>query len=169
MYGDLGPYVDLVDNKDLPSDPVVAALFKQGLGQLYGFNLVESNRNFRTAAELDPACVLCHWGVAAAHSPSINYFILDQNSLNLAATKAMELMKQQSSKLSEKTKRLVTASSKLIAPANHTDSPQSPYRKHGLTRFAKTVMTQILRLSAQIVDGFDPMELLQGAEEDDMI
>lgn len=129
MYGDMGAYVDLVDNKDLPSDPVVAALFKQGLGQLYGFNLVESNRNFRTAAQLDPNCVLCHWGVATAHSPSINYYIMDQNSLNLAAQKAMELMKQQSSHLSEKTKRLVYASSKLIAPANYTDSPQSPYRK----------------------------------------
>ncbi len=129
MYGPLGSYVDLVDNTDLPKDPVVAALFKQGLAQLYGFNLVESNRNFRTAVQLDQSCVLCHWGVAAAHSPSINYYILDQNSLNIAAETAMDLLKKQSSKLSEKTKRLVTAVAKLIAPSNHTDSPQSPYRK----------------------------------------
>ncbi len=129
MYGDLGPYIHLVDNKDLPNNPTVSALFKQGLAQLYGFNLIESDRNFRTAAQLDPNCVLCFWGIAAAHSPSINYWILDQKSLNDAANTAVDLFKKQSKTLSEKTKRLVAAAAKLIAPANHTDSPNSPFRK----------------------------------------
>lgn len=48
------------------------AWFDQGLGQLWGFDYDEAHRSFEHAAKLDPACVMCGWGVAMALGPYIN-------------------------------------------------------------------------------------------------
>ena len=39
---------------------------EQGLGQLYGFWYLESERSFRQAAALDPDCAMAYWGAALA-------------------------------------------------------------------------------------------------------
>jgi tetratricopeptide (TPR) repeat protein len=46
--------------------------FDQGLMLLYGFNRYEAFRSFRRAAELDPAAVMPHWGMAMAWGPHVN-------------------------------------------------------------------------------------------------
>jgi tetratricopeptide (TPR) repeat protein len=46
--------------------------FDQGLRLSYAFNHAEAIRSFRHAAELDPECAMCYWGVAYALGPNIN-------------------------------------------------------------------------------------------------
>ena len=48
------------------------AWFDHGLAWAYGFNLEESLRCFRRAAESDPDCAMAHWGVAYAAGPYYN-------------------------------------------------------------------------------------------------
>jgi hypothetical protein len=99
MYGDLGA-IDLVGPRgetgqyiDVPA--AVAPLFRQGLAQLWGFNNLEALRSFEAAAELSPQCALCHWGVAMAYAPNINYILENQTMLNTAANRANALARQQ--------------------------------------------------------------------------
>ena len=47
--------------------------FDQGLVFGWGFNFAEAVRSFRAASQLDPACVLCRWGIGWALGPSINH------------------------------------------------------------------------------------------------
>jgi tetratricopeptide (TPR) repeat protein len=47
--------------------------FDQGLVFGWGFNFAEAVRSFRAAAQFDPECTLCRWGIAWALGPSINH------------------------------------------------------------------------------------------------
>src|SRR5882762_8247045 len=46
--------------------------FDQGMRLLWAFNHDESTRSFAKAAELDPACAACYWGVALTVGPNYN-------------------------------------------------------------------------------------------------
>ena len=46
--------------------------FDQGVAFMSAFNHDEAERAFLRAAELDPSCVMVHWGVAMANGPHIN-------------------------------------------------------------------------------------------------
>lgn len=52
--------------------PQAQRYFDQGLRLLFGFNHREAIRSFRSAARLDPACAMAHWGVAYACGPHVN-------------------------------------------------------------------------------------------------
>lgn len=47
--------------------------FDQGLVFGWGFNFSEAVRSFRAAAQIDPECALCRWGIGWALGPSINH------------------------------------------------------------------------------------------------
>ena len=49
------------------SHPEVAAYFNQGVAQLHGFWYWEAERSFRTVLQLDPSCLMGHWGMAMAN------------------------------------------------------------------------------------------------------
>jgi len=46
--------------------------FDQGMRYLWAFNHDESTRSFAKAAELDPRCAICYWGVALTVGPNYN-------------------------------------------------------------------------------------------------
>jgi tetratricopeptide (TPR) repeat protein len=52
--------------------PVAQQYFDQGLRLTYGFNHGEAIRAFTRAAQLDPTCAMCYWGIAYAYGPNIN-------------------------------------------------------------------------------------------------
>lgn len=54
------------------SRPLAQRYFDQGLTLAYGFNHAEAERSFRQAAELDPQCAMCYWGMALVLGPNIN-------------------------------------------------------------------------------------------------
>jgi len=53
-------------------NPLAQRYFHQGMMLGWGFNPAEAARSFAAAAEVDPRCALCYWGVAWASGPSIN-------------------------------------------------------------------------------------------------
>ena len=52
----------------------------QGLGLMYGFNHDEAARSFAKAAELDPSCGVCFWGLAYVLGPNYNVPMLPDRS-----------------------------------------------------------------------------------------
>jgi tetratricopeptide (TPR) repeat protein len=52
--------------------PTAQQYFDQGMRLLWAFNHDESTRSFAKAAELDPTCAACYWGVALTVGPNYN-------------------------------------------------------------------------------------------------
>src|SRR3954449_10174151 len=48
------------------------AYFDQGMRFLWAFNHDESSRSFARAAQIDPECASCFWGVALTLGPNYN-------------------------------------------------------------------------------------------------
>lgn len=54
------------------SSPEAQRYFDQGMRLLWAFNHDESTRSFAKAAEIDPTCAACFWGVALTVGPNYN-------------------------------------------------------------------------------------------------
>ena len=65
-----------VGNGSSPADTANAqaqAWYNEGLNLYHAFNHNEARAAFAKAAELDPACALCEWGVALGLGSTLNY------------------------------------------------------------------------------------------------
>ena len=82
-------YTDLGDHHVPITTPVSLAqqYFDQGMRLLYGFNHGEAIRSFNHAAQLDPNCAMCYWGVAYAYGPHVNAGM--DSAAGIAAYKAL--------------------------------------------------------------------------------
>jgi tetratricopeptide (TPR) repeat protein len=86
--------------------------FDQGLALTYAFNHAEAVRSFRQAADLDPKCAMCYWGVALALGPNINAPMTDQ-----AVPEAYEaVQKAQDLASSEREQAYIQALAKRYSP-----------------------------------------------------
>jgi hypothetical protein len=54
------------------NSPQAQAYFDQGMRFLWAFNHDEATRSFAKAAQLDPQCAMCWWGVALTVGPNYN-------------------------------------------------------------------------------------------------
>src|ERR1700738_4103012 len=54
------------------SSALAQQYFDQGMRLLWAFNHDESTRSFARAAQLDPDCAACYWGVALTVGPNYN-------------------------------------------------------------------------------------------------
>jgi tetratricopeptide (TPR) repeat protein len=68
LFQGLGDYHRAVTT----SSPQAQQYFDQGMRYLWAFNHDEATRSFAKAAELDPGCALCYWGVALTVGPNYN-------------------------------------------------------------------------------------------------
>lgn len=68
LYRNLGSHHKRISTKI----SAVQQYFDQGLRLVYGFNHAEAIRSFTRAAELDPTCAMCYWGIALAYGPHVN-------------------------------------------------------------------------------------------------
>ena len=68
LYTNLGSHHKSISTKV----PAAQRYFDQGLRLVYGFNHAEAIRAFQRAAELDPTCAMCYWGIALAYGPHVN-------------------------------------------------------------------------------------------------
>lgn len=68
LYTNLGTHHKRISTKV----PATQQYFDQGLRLVYGFNHAEAIRSFTRAAELDPRCAMCYWGIALAYGPHVN-------------------------------------------------------------------------------------------------
>lgn len=65
-------YLGSFHRKASTRSPLAQAYFDQGMRLLWAFNHDESTRSFAKAAEIDPTCAACFWGVALALGPNYN-------------------------------------------------------------------------------------------------
>jgi tetratricopeptide (TPR) repeat protein len=87
-----------VGNGSSPADTTNAqaqAWYNEGLNLYHAFNHNEARAAFAKAAELDPTCALCEWGVALGLGPTLNYGVSeDETAQALAhAQRAKALLK----------------------------------------------------------------------------
>lgn len=75
IFDDLGSW-----HRDVSATAEASPYFDQGLRLDYGFNHDESVRSFARAAQLDPTCALCFWGVALALGPNYNMPMMPERS-----------------------------------------------------------------------------------------
>lgn len=68
LYANLGSHHKRITTRV----PATQQYFDQGLRLVYGFNHAEAIRSFTRAAELDPTCAMCYWGIALAYGPHVN-------------------------------------------------------------------------------------------------
>lgn len=68
--------------------PEAQRYFDQGLRLMFAFNLEEAERSFRAAVAIDPTCAICHWGVALALGPHINFPATPERTVAANATAA---------------------------------------------------------------------------------
>src|SRR3954447_15356808 len=81
LYDGLGSY----SRKITTGSAEAQRYFDQGLGFLQGFNHRAAIRAFQQAAELDPQCVMAHWGAALACGPHINSMAVSPSAAKLAS------------------------------------------------------------------------------------
>ncbi|MBV8342410.1 MAG: hypothetical protein JO173_08535, partial [Gammaproteobacteria bacterium] len=67
------------------TSPEAQAYFDQGMRLLWAFNHDEATRSFARAAQLDPGCASCYWGVALTVGPNYNLPGMEQVRARVAA------------------------------------------------------------------------------------
>ncbi|NRD52988.1 hypothetical protein [Corallococcus exiguus] len=87
LFDDLGTFQRKVTTRS----PEAQAFFDQGMRLTYAFNHDEAARSFARAAQLDPSCASCFWGVALVLGPNYNVPMLPDR----AATAWTALQKAQ--------------------------------------------------------------------------
>jgi tetratricopeptide (TPR) repeat protein len=60
------------------ASPEAQRYFDQGMRLLWAFNHDEATRSFARAAELDPKCAACYWGVALTLGPNYNMPVMTE-------------------------------------------------------------------------------------------
>jgi tetratricopeptide (TPR) repeat protein len=100
--------------------------FDQGLRLIWAFNHDEAARSFAKAAELDPACAICFWGVSFALGPNYNMILLPDRAQ--AAWGAAERAKALREQASPPERALIDAIAKRYKGPEPLDPPaQQPY------------------------------------------
>src|SRR5450432_3109462 len=66
------------------SSPEAQKYYDQGLSLMWAFNHDEATRSFAKAAELDPSCASCWWGVSLTVGPNYNLPFLSEPRAKVA-------------------------------------------------------------------------------------
>ena len=131
LYDGLGSY----SRKITTVSAEAQRYFDQGLGFLQGFNHRAAIRAFQQAAELDPQCVMAHWGAALACGPHINSMAVPPPAAELA-WKEVGLAQKNVGNASPVEKALIEALAKRYA------NP-SPEDRSGLDRAYADAMREV--------------------------
>lgn len=94
--------------------------FDQGMRFLWAFNHDESTRSFAKAAQLDPKCAICYWGVALTVGPNYNLPMMAESRAKVAS-EAVALAKENSGSASAVEKALIGALEKRYPNAQPLD------------------------------------------------
>jgi tetratricopeptide (TPR) repeat protein len=94
--------------------------FDQGMRYLWAFNHDESTRSFAKAAQLDPACAMCYWGVALTVGPNYNVPFMAEPRAK-AAREAVQLAQKAGQRTTPVERALVDAVSKRYNGAQPLD------------------------------------------------
>src|SRR3989442_5013500 len=117
------------------SSPEAQKFFDQGMCYLWSFNHDESTRSFAKAAEIDPRCAMCFWGVALTVGPNYHVPLMAEPRAKVAWG-ALEQAKQQAARATAVEQALITALAKRYnGPGPLDPSNEGPV----LTAYAKAM------------------------------
>jgi tetratricopeptide (TPR) repeat protein len=117
LFDDLGPFHRGITTTSKEAQ----AYFDQGMKLTYGFNHDEATRSFARAAQLDPNCAACFWGVALTLGPNYNVPMLPDRAQ--VAWDALEKAKALAPKASPVEQALIGALSKRYKGPGPVDPP----------------------------------------------
>jgi hypothetical protein len=103
LFNNLGPHTRAITT----SVPLAQQYFNQGMRLAYGFGMPEARRSFEAAIRQDPACAMCHWGLAWSLGPYVNGR-MDSTSA-LKAYEHIQHAKQHSGRATEVERALIDA------------------------------------------------------------
>ena len=107
----------------MTSSPLAQQYFDQGMRWLWAFNHDEATRSFAKAAELDPACAACYWGVALTVGPNYNLPTMAEPRARVAA-EALQRAQQNAAHASAVEQGLIAALATRY-PTTQTREPAS--------------------------------------------
>src|SRR6516165_5013623 len=99
------------------ASPLAQQYFDQGMRFLWAFNHDEAARSFARAAELDPACAACYWGVALTVGPNYNLAAVEDARVRVAL-EALHRAQENAAHASDVEQGLIAA-----LAARYPDSP----------------------------------------------
>ncbi|MEA3181028.1 MAG: hypothetical protein QOI59_4551 [Gammaproteobacteria bacterium] len=116
LYDGLGD----TQRKITTSNPQTQKYFDQGMRFLWAFNHDEATRSFAKAAQLDPQCASCFWGVSLTVGPNYNLPVMVDERAQVAFA-ALAKAQQNASHASPVEKALINALTKRYPTAAPLD------------------------------------------------
>ncbi|MBV8146582.1 MAG: hypothetical protein JO184_16415 [Gammaproteobacteria bacterium] len=121
--------------------------FDQGMRLLWAFNHDEATRSFAKAAELDPHCAACYWGVALTVGPNYNLPAMQEPRARVAA-EALRKAQENAPHASPVEQGLIAA----LAVRYPTAGPVGPENLEALTRAYAAAMGELAQRFPQDLD-----------------
>jgi tetratricopeptide (TPR) repeat protein len=121
--------------------------FDQGMRLLWAFNHDEATRSFAKAAELDPGCASCYWGVALTVGPNYNLPGMEEPRARVAA-EALQRAREQAPHASAVEQGLIAA----LATRYPTSAPLDPANLEPVTRAYAAAMRELAQRFPQDLD-----------------
>jgi tetratricopeptide (TPR) repeat protein len=134
LFDDLGTLT-----RPVGTSPEAQRYFDQGLRLAYGFNHDEATRSFARAAELDPGCAACFWGVAWTLGPNYNVPMLPERSQ--AAWDALQAARERASRARPEEQALITA----LETRHRGPQPLDPAAQQPLNEAFAAAMREAVR------------------------
>jgi tetratricopeptide (TPR) repeat protein len=131
LFDGLGDFRRPVSTKSTEAD----AYFNQGMRYLWAFNHDEATRSFARAAQADPDCAMCYWGVALTVGPNYNLPMMAEPRAKVA-WQALQQAEQHAASATPVEQALIRAlSSRYRGPQPLDPSNEGPV----LTAYAKAM------------------------------
>jgi tetratricopeptide (TPR) repeat protein len=102
------------------SSPEAQRYFDQGMSLMWGFNHDEATRSFAKAAQIDPHCAACYWGVSLTVGPNYNLPFMSAERAKVAF-EALGQAQAQAASASPVEKALITALARRYPDAKALD------------------------------------------------
>jgi tetratricopeptide (TPR) repeat protein len=139
LYEGLSAYNYTISTKN----SLAQRYFNQGLLLAYGFNHAEAARSFQEAANLDPNCAMCYWGLSLVQGPNINAS-MEKDAVSPAWT-SLQTAIRLSKSATPREKALIQALAKRY-------TPQPPADRKPLDLAYANAMRQVMKQHPEDLD-----------------
>ncbi|HEX8782765.1 MAG TPA: hypothetical protein VF764_05305, partial [Steroidobacteraceae bacterium] len=129
------------------SSPLAQKYFDQGMRFLWAFNHDEATRSFAKAAELDPACAACYWGVALTVGPNYNLPSIEDPRARVAF-EALQRAQENAAHASAVEQGLIAA----LATRYPSSQPHDPANLEPVARAYAAAMRELAQRFPQDLD-----------------
>jgi tetratricopeptide (TPR) repeat protein len=129
------------------SSPQAQQYFDQGMRFVWAFNHDEATRSFAKAAQLDPSCAACYWGVALTVGPNYNLPAMEEPRARVAA-EALRRAQESAAHASPVEQGLIAA----LATRYPSAQPLGPENLEAVSRAYATAMQELTQRFPQDLD-----------------